>query len=174
MHRILILLLIFAATQLVAADKPTSLSDARNAVEANMRSSEGKRFDEQFGADFINKHLGPFHDCKAAAGGRYEGLLDANQTRPRRGRSRSPVVSHDQAWILRERKASQRQIPAAAQTRLLGQRVPEIFPLRVPVRQVWCRRRYGALPRAFFQSSRCGPLRNPENPCTACAVHRRW
>ena len=69
MHRILILLLIFAATQLVAADKPTSLSDARNAVEANMRSSEGKRFDEQFGADFINKHLGPFHDCKAAAGG---------------------------------------------------------------------------------------------------------
>jgi hypothetical protein len=69
MHRILILLLIFSATQLVAADKATSLSDARDAVEANMRTGDGKKFDEQFGADFVQKHLGPFRDCKATAGG---------------------------------------------------------------------------------------------------------
>jgi len=69
MQRILILALTLALLPLVAANKPTSLSDARDAVDANMRTSEGKKFDEQFGADFIQKHLGPFHDCKASAGG---------------------------------------------------------------------------------------------------------
>lgn len=69
MRRLGILVLIFTAMASLAADKPTSLSDARDAVEANMRTGEGKKFDEQFGADFIQKHVGPFHDCKAAAAG---------------------------------------------------------------------------------------------------------
>ena len=69
MQRILIFVLALTVLPLAAADKPTSLSDARDAVEANMRTGEGKKFDEQFGADFIQKHLGPFHDCKASASG---------------------------------------------------------------------------------------------------------
>jgi len=69
MRCLVIMLTILAATQMVAADKPTSLSDARDAVDANVRSSEGKKFDEQFGADFIQRHLDPFHDCKGTAAG---------------------------------------------------------------------------------------------------------
>jgi hypothetical protein len=40
-----------------AEDKPTSLSDARAAVEANLRTPEGKKYDEQMGAEFVQKHL---------------------------------------------------------------------------------------------------------------------
>jgi len=69
MYYIRVFLLILFAGALMAADKPTSLSEARDAVEANMRTSEGKKFDEQFGGEFVQKHLGPFHDCKAAAAG---------------------------------------------------------------------------------------------------------
>lgn len=62
-----LLLLLLAMPAVVAADHPTSLSEARDAVEANMRTSEGKSFDSKLGADFVQKHLGPFHDCKANA-----------------------------------------------------------------------------------------------------------
>lgn len=64
-----VLFLLLLATQMLkAVDQPTSLSDARNAVEANMRTSEGKSFDEKLGTDFVQKHLGPFRECKAKAG----------------------------------------------------------------------------------------------------------
>ena len=53
---------------LVSADKPTSLSDARNAVEANMRTSEGKAFDEKFGTDFGANHIGSLRQCKKPSG----------------------------------------------------------------------------------------------------------
>ena len=48
--------------------KPTSLSDARKAVEANLRSPEGKSFDEKLGTDFVQHHLDAFRRCKQAAG----------------------------------------------------------------------------------------------------------
>ncbi len=51
-----------------AEDKPTSLSDARAAVEANLRTPEGKKYDEQMGAEFVQKHLGPLRQCKQTAG----------------------------------------------------------------------------------------------------------
>ncbi len=53
---------------LVAEDKPTSLSDARAAVEANLRTPEGKKYDEQMGTEFVQKHLGPIRQCKQTAG----------------------------------------------------------------------------------------------------------
>lgn len=53
---------------LLAAEKPTSLSDARAAVETNMRTSEGKAFDEKFGTDFGANHLGPMRQCKKTSG----------------------------------------------------------------------------------------------------------
>ncbi len=56
------------ATSADAADKPTSLSDARAAVEANMRTSEGKAFDEKFGKDFGANHRGPLRQCKKTSG----------------------------------------------------------------------------------------------------------
>ena len=38
--------------RIVADDKPTSLSDARAAVESNLRTSEGKAYDERLGKEF--------------------------------------------------------------------------------------------------------------------------
>lgn len=49
-------------------DKPMSLSDARAAVEANLRTPEGKKYDDQMGTEFVQKHLGPFRQCKQASG----------------------------------------------------------------------------------------------------------
>jgi hypothetical protein len=52
----------------VAEDKPTSLSDARAAVETNLRTPEGKAYDEQIGTEFVQKHLNPVRQCKQSAG----------------------------------------------------------------------------------------------------------
>jgi hypothetical protein len=59
---------LLGAPERFAADKPTSLSEARDAVERNLRSPEGKAFDEQLGAEFVQKHLGPLRQCKQTAG----------------------------------------------------------------------------------------------------------
>jgi hypothetical protein len=53
--------------QLVASDdKPTSLTDARAAVEANLRTPEGKAYDDQLGTEFVQKHLAAVRQCKQA------------------------------------------------------------------------------------------------------------
>ena len=51
-----------------ADDKPTSLLDAQAAVESNLRTSEGKAFDEQLGKEFMEKHLATMRKCKQSAG----------------------------------------------------------------------------------------------------------
>jgi hypothetical protein len=53
---------------LAAEDKPTSLSAARDAVEANLRTPEGKKYDEQMGTEFVQKHLGAIRQCKQTNG----------------------------------------------------------------------------------------------------------
>lgn len=50
------------------SDKPTSMSEARDAVEANLKTPEGKKYDEQMGTEFLQKHLGPLRQCKKTAG----------------------------------------------------------------------------------------------------------
>jgi hypothetical protein len=66
-------ILLLMCTSLTAAtitgDKPTSLSAAQAAVEANLKTPEGKAFDERLGADFIQNHLAPLRVCKQTAGG---------------------------------------------------------------------------------------------------------
>jgi hypothetical protein len=66
---VLIAVICLYVTSLVAGEKPTSLSDAQAAIDANLRTSEGKAFDEKMGNDFVAKHWGPLHACKQAAGG---------------------------------------------------------------------------------------------------------
>jgi hypothetical protein len=56
----------------VAQDRPTSLSDARAAVESNQRTPEGKAYDEQLGTEFVQRHLGAIRPCKQNAGGDLE------------------------------------------------------------------------------------------------------
>ena len=50
-------------------EKPTSLTEARNAIEANLRTPEGKAYDAQFGKDLIGKYLPQLRQCKQSAGG---------------------------------------------------------------------------------------------------------
>jgi hypothetical protein len=61
-------LFVVAAVMVSAQDKPTSLRDARAAVEANMSTGAGKTYDEQFGAEFGQKYLGPLRQCKQSDG----------------------------------------------------------------------------------------------------------
>jgi hypothetical protein len=65
---LLIAFLIAGAQSATSENKPTSFSDARAAVESNLRTPEGKSFDEQMGNEFVSKHLGPFRQCKQTAG----------------------------------------------------------------------------------------------------------
>jgi hypothetical protein len=66
----IVFLLSISCTWLAFAEnRLTSLSDARAAVDANLRTPEGKKFDEQMGTEFVQKHLGPLRQCKQNAGG---------------------------------------------------------------------------------------------------------
>jgi hypothetical protein len=65
---VLFLSLMWASSAL-ATDKPPSLSDAQAAIEANLRTPEGKAYDEQLGTEFVQKHLDPVRQCKQNAGG---------------------------------------------------------------------------------------------------------
>lgn len=51
-----------------AQDRPTSLSEARAAIDANLKTPEGKDFDERLGKDFFEKHMGPLRQCRQSAG----------------------------------------------------------------------------------------------------------
>ncbi len=56
----------------VPDDKPTSLSDAQAAIDANLRTTEGKAYDEQMGNDLMQKYLDNLRQCKRTAGGSQE------------------------------------------------------------------------------------------------------
>lgn len=70
MKPISILVAVFACMVgvLTAAEKPTLLSAAQLAIDANMKTPEGKDFDQRMGNDFIQKHREPLRSCKQAAG----------------------------------------------------------------------------------------------------------
>lgn len=63
-----LILSVMAASGAAAEEKPTSLSDARAAVDANMRTPKGKAYDERLGNEFQNKHLSTMKQCKQTAG----------------------------------------------------------------------------------------------------------
>ena len=65
---VVVLGLSFSGWLVLADDKATSLSDARAAVEANLRTLEGKAYDERLGKEFLEKHLATMKHCKESAG----------------------------------------------------------------------------------------------------------
>jgi len=77
---VVVFLLSLMGTQLVA-EGPTSLSDARAPVEANLRTPEGKAYDEQVGTEFVQRHLGALRQCKQTAGDDLLKLLDNIEAR---------------------------------------------------------------------------------------------
>jgi len=64
----LVVLILCLIGRVVADDKPTSLLDARAAIEFNLRTSEGKAYDERLGKEFMEKHLATMRQCKQSAG----------------------------------------------------------------------------------------------------------
>jgi hypothetical protein len=58
-----------AASLSFCQDKPTSLAEARADVEANLRTSEGKTYDEQVGKEFQQTYLATLRECKKSSGG---------------------------------------------------------------------------------------------------------
>lgn len=68
-HKILCgALLVLGTHAAIPEEKATSLADARTAVEKNLSTPEGKKFDDQMGTEFVSKHLGPLRQCKQTAG----------------------------------------------------------------------------------------------------------
>jgi len=63
-----LVLLSIAPAAASAGDKSTSLSDARSAIEANLKTPQGKAFDQQAGKDFAQKHMAPLRACKTTSG----------------------------------------------------------------------------------------------------------
>ena len=65
-------LVVIAVAFLVAAtladDQATSLQEARTAVEANLKTREGKTYDEKLGKEFMDKHLSTMKQCAQRAG----------------------------------------------------------------------------------------------------------
>jgi hypothetical protein len=60
---------VLAGSLSFSQDRPTSLTDARAAVEANLHTSEGKAYDEQIGKEFQQKYLATLRECKKSSGG---------------------------------------------------------------------------------------------------------
>jgi hypothetical protein len=52
----------------LADDKPTSIVDAKAAVEANLKTPEGKAYDERLAKEFMEKQQATMRQCKQAAG----------------------------------------------------------------------------------------------------------
>jgi hypothetical protein len=61
-----IALFVLLACLPAAADKATSLKDAQAAIEANLKTDQGKAFDDKMGAEFSARHMDPLRKCKAA------------------------------------------------------------------------------------------------------------
>jgi hypothetical protein len=63
-----ILFLVALVAIACAEEKPTSISAAAAAVEANMKTPEGKAYDARFTQELRDKYLPVMKDCKAKAG----------------------------------------------------------------------------------------------------------
>jgi hypothetical protein len=70
LHQLVLPIVLSAALLTVAGaeDKPTSIAAAAAAVEANMKTREGKAYDEQFIKELGAKYLAVMKDCKEKAG----------------------------------------------------------------------------------------------------------
>jgi hypothetical protein len=62
-------MLVLAATVFCQAADKRKLADALSAVEANLKSAEGKKYDESAGKEFSEKFLGSLRQCRQTADG---------------------------------------------------------------------------------------------------------
>jgi hypothetical protein len=57
---------LLCSPMMFATDKATGLTDAQAAAETNLRTPEGKTYDEKIGNEFLQKHLAEVRQCKQA------------------------------------------------------------------------------------------------------------
>ncbi len=70
MRKLIVPVLLLGAFAVIASaeEKPTSSRRLAAAVEANMKTPEGKAYDAQFSKELMDKYLPMMKDCKAKAG----------------------------------------------------------------------------------------------------------
>jgi hypothetical protein len=72
-QRLLLFAVLSLATVATCYDgRPTSLSEARAAIEANTKTAAGKAYEERIGKEFVEKYTGTIRQCKQAAGKDWE------------------------------------------------------------------------------------------------------
>jgi hypothetical protein len=62
-----IALMLSLVATLGSQNKPTSIPEATAAAQANLRTPEGKAYDQKFGAEFMPKHFASLSQCKETA-----------------------------------------------------------------------------------------------------------
>jgi len=67
-HCVVLIAALIGGRQILANDKPTSLADAQAAVEANLKTPQGKAYDVRLGKEFMEKHLATMRRCRESAG----------------------------------------------------------------------------------------------------------
>jgi len=129
-------LVVIAVALLVAAtladDQATRLQEARTAVEANLKTREGKTYDEKLGIRVHGETSEHDEAVRAARGKRSGKLLDTHETRQRRRSEGSSVASCNQAGRVREGDAAQGYVLTTAARGVLGERVHEIDTWSLP------------------------------------------
>jgi len=68
MKSFVLALLLVACNSSWGQDKPTSLSNARAAIEANLKTPEGKAYDEKFGSEVMQHYISGLRQCMQSPG----------------------------------------------------------------------------------------------------------
>jgi hypothetical protein len=118
-------LLLFGAGAARSEEKSTSLPDARAAVEKNLSTPEGKKFDEQLGSDFVSKHLGPLRQCKQTADDDLRSFWILIKLNPDGTAGEVLLYPETKLGICARETLLKGQVSASAATSVLGQRVYE-------------------------------------------------
>ncbi len=66
---VLVMLLLASSVSAWGENKPTSLSDARAAIEVNMKTPQGKAYDEKFGNGVLQRYIDGMRQCLRSTGG---------------------------------------------------------------------------------------------------------
>ena len=111
-----------------ADDKPTSLSEARAAIDAHLKTPEGKACDERMGKEFMEKHLSALRQCKPSAGNDLDSFWILPKLEKDGGVQEVLRYPTTRPGTLRERRSAPGPVLVTAAARLLGGRVREDFP----------------------------------------------
>jgi hypothetical protein len=115
-----------------ADDKPMSLCEARAAIDANLKTPEGKAWDERMGKEVMEKHPSALRQCKPSAGNDLGSFWILPKPEKDGGVQEVLRYPTTRPGTLRERRSAPGPVLVSAAARLLGGRLQEDFPLTLP------------------------------------------